>query len=68
MKQMVKRVQEAKANLESVELPSLEEMLEEQSQKYPFEEDFKSAKRNPIVILHSSGSTSTRFLELDMMK
>ena len=57
MKPIIERVQEKMGHLESVEVPSLDEMLEGNGQKYPYNETFENAKRNPIVILHSSGST-----------
>lgn len=43
--------------LQSVAIPSFQEMLESQSPTYPFEKDFSNARDEPVVILHSSGST-----------
>ena len=56
---MVKSVQETLTNLESAEVPSLEKMFENESHHYPYNETYESAKGNPIVVLHSSGSTGT---------
>lgn len=68
MKPIIKSVQGTVENLESVEVPSLDEMLEGESQPYPYKETFETAKQNPIVILHSSGSTGTLHLGYDVVK
>lgn len=65
---MVKSVQETLTNLESAEVPSLEKMFEDESHQYPYNETFESAKWNPIVVLHSSGSTGTLLSDHDTMK
>ncbi|KAL2043853.1 hypothetical protein N7G274_003373 [Stereocaulon virgatum] len=57
MRPVIEGVQGTVEQLECVEVPSLDQMLEGESQHYPFNETFDIAKRNPIVILHSSGST-----------
>ena len=68
MKPIIKEVQITMENLESVEVPSLEEMLEGDSQQYQYNEIFESAERNPIVILHSSGSTGTLLCDHNAVK
>ena len=65
---MVKSVQETLTNLESAEVPTLEKMFEDESHQYPYNETFESAKGNPIVVLHSSGSTGTLPSKHDMRK
>ena len=68
MKPIIRGLQERMENIESVEVPSLEEMLEGESQRYQYNETFESAERNPIVILHSSGSTGTISFDHEMAK
>ena len=63
MESMFRNVQETLINLESAEVPSLERMFETEGHQYPYNETYESAKRNPIVVLHSSGSTGTLFLQ-----
>ncbi|KAI4200503.1 MAG: hypothetical protein LQ350_003873 [Teloschistes chrysophthalmus] len=46
-----------KPQLEILQVPSLNDMLVDSSEYYPFEKDFAIAKFEPIVVLHSSGST-----------
>jgi acyl-coenzyme A synthetase/AMP-(fatty) acid ligase len=43
--------------IKCAEIPSFQEMLDSQSPVYPFNRSFADAKNEPIVILHSSGST-----------
>jgi acyl-coenzyme A synthetase/AMP-(fatty) acid ligase len=38
-------------------LPSLKEMLDSDPPRYPYSKSFDEARNDPIVILHSSGST-----------
>ena len=68
MESMVKSVQETLKHLESAEVPSLEEMFETESHQYPYNETYENAKWNPIVVLHSSGSTGTLFSKHNNMK
>ena len=65
---MVKSVQETLKNLESAEVPPLETIFESKSHQYPYNETYESAKWNPIVVLHSSGSTGTLFSNHNTMK
>lgn len=44
-------------NLECLEIPPFAEMLQGYGKYYPYDLTFENAMRNPIVILHSSGST-----------
>ncbi|KAL8639148.1 MAG: hypothetical protein Q9228_003782 [Teloschistes exilis] len=52
-----KAQQQEKSQLEVVQVPSLNDMLVDSSEHYPFEKDFATARFEPIVVLHSSGST-----------
>lgn len=38
-------------------IPSFQEMLDSNPEPYPYEKSFDEAKDDPIVVLHSSGST-----------
>ena len=44
-------------DLGTFDVPSLELLLEGKSKPFPFDKTFESAKWDPILILHSSGST-----------
>ena len=68
MKPVIESVREAVETLEYVEVPSLEEMLDGESQPYPYSETFETAKRNPVVIIHSSGSTGKLSFGNDIVK
>lgn len=52
-----KAQQQEKTQLEILQVPSLNDMLVDSSEHYPFEKDFAVAKFEPILVLHSSGST-----------
>lgn len=57
-----KAQQQEKPQLEVLQVPSLDDMLVDSSEHYPFEKDFATAKFEPIVVLHSSGSTGKLLL------
>lgn len=38
-------------------VPSFQVMFENQADHYPYEKSFEEARNDPIVVLHSSGST-----------
>ena len=59
---VIKGVESAMQTLECLHVPSLEEMLEARTEDFPYSEEFDEARRNPIVILHSSGSTGRPLL------
>lgn len=52
-----KMQQEEKKELEILLVPSLDDMLVNASENYPYQKDFATARWDPIVVLHSSGST-----------
>ena len=49
--------QEEKKELQILQVPSLDDMLVDASEHYPYQKDFASARWDPIAVLHSSGST-----------
>ncbi len=49
--------QEEKKELQILQVPSLDDMLVDASEHYPYHKDFATARWDPIVVLHSSGST-----------
>lgn len=38
-------------------VPSFQVMLDSETEHYPYEKSFEEARNDPIVVLHSSGST-----------
>ncbi|KAL8721403.1 MAG: hypothetical protein Q9225_001918 [Loekoesia sp. 1 TL-2023] len=51
--------QEKSKELKILQVPSLDAMLVDESRYYPYEKTFATARWDPIVVLHSSGSTGT---------
>ena len=45
------------SGIHCAEVPSFQEMLDSQTPVFPFDKNYEVAKNEPIVILHSSGST-----------
>ncbi|KAL8949996.1 MAG: hypothetical protein Q9222_003939 [Ikaeria aurantiellina] len=54
---IVDKLQEERKGLQICPVPSLDEMLVDKSKHYPYDKDYASAKWDPMVVLHSSGST-----------
>ncbi|KAH9890802.1 acetyl-CoA synthetase-like protein [Xylariomycetidae sp. FL2044] len=54
---IVKPLDESNGSLEMQVLPSLEDMLHSAPQPYPYVKSFEEARDEPILVLHSSGST-----------
>lgn len=46
-------------------VPSFLEMLQSEPRDYPFEKEFNESRDDPILVLHSSGSTGKFFLPFD---
>ena len=46
-----------KNDLQILAVQSLNEMLQEYDKQYPYEVDFSIVRWDPVLILHSSGST-----------
>ncbi len=57
MASQAKIQQEEKRKLQILQVPSLNDMLVDASEHYPYQKDFATARWDPIVVLHSSGST-----------
>ena len=57
--QKVRDLQLEKGNLQIFAVPSLGDMIQGYSKHYPFEASFADARWDPILVLHSSGSTGT---------
>ena len=54
-------LQTGKKDLQLLAVASLHDMLQGHSKHYPYEPTFAEARWNPVLILHSSGSTGTMF-------
>jgi acyl-coenzyme A synthetase/AMP-(fatty) acid ligase len=54
---VVKALVASSPDIDCVEIPSFKEMMQSQSPPYRFDKTFDDARNEPIVILHSSGST-----------
>jgi acyl-CoA synthetase (AMP-forming)/AMP-acid ligase II len=39
------------------EIPSLSKLLDEEYEHYPFDKTFESAKSEPLIVVHTSGTT-----------
>ena len=47
----------AARTMRTQKVPSLNEVLTNENQHYPYQKSFSSALREPFVVLHTSGST-----------
>lgn len=54
---LVKSLQSVAPSVSTDAIPSFQEMLESNPEPYPYEKSFEEARGDPIVVLHSSGST-----------
>jgi acyl-coenzyme A synthetase/AMP-(fatty) acid ligase len=54
---VVKALVASSSDIDCAEIPSFQEMMQSQSPVYRFDKNFDDARNEPIVILHSSGST-----------
>ncbi|KAI1811710.1 hypothetical protein GGS20DRAFT_561714 [Poronia punctata] len=54
---IVKQIRDIVPGLQLSTIPSFEEMLSSSPEHYPFNKDFDAARNEPVVVLHSSGST-----------
>ncbi len=57
MSQKVHDLQAEKKDLRTLVVPSLAEMTHQRIKKYPYEASFGNNRWDPVLILHSSGST-----------
>jgi len=54
---VIKPLRATGKDLVCLEIPSFSEILESRPERYPFTKLFLEAQNDPIVVLHSSGST-----------
>ena len=55
---IVKQLEDIKSGLRTLTSPPFQEMLETEHKQFTYEKrSFEEARNNPIVVLHSSGST-----------
>lgn len=57
MTQKVRELQAEKADLQIFDVQPFDDMIRGDPKHYPYEEKFADVRWNPILILHSSGST-----------
>ena len=57
LSQKVQDIQAQKKNLQTSMIQSLDEMLQDYDKHYPYEKKFADVRWDPVLILHSSGST-----------
>ena len=50
-------LQTGKSDLRALCIPFLDDMIRQGTRHYPYEKDFAKVRWDPILILHSSGST-----------
>ena len=55
------RALEFSERVELFEVPSFSDMIDVKAETFPYEETFEEAVNNPIVVLHSSGSTGEAY-------
>lgn len=53
----IRDLQTQKENLQVFAVQSLDDMMQEHSKYYPYEVKFSDVRWDPVLILHSSGST-----------
>ncbi|XXH01320.1 hypothetical protein Hte_007678 [Hypoxylon texense] len=56
---LAKSLQSVATSVSIDPIPSFQEMLDSNPEPYPYEKNFDEAKDDPIVVLHSSGSTGS---------
>ena len=61
MAPLVRKLQVEKAGLDVFEVPSLADLILGRTEYYSYKEVFEDARWNPILILHSSGSTGKAY-------
>lgn len=61
MAPLAKSLDSETPDLQSIEVPSFDQMLLLNPKLYPYPYTFEEAMRHPILILHSSGSTGMYF-------
>jgi hypothetical protein len=59
---LIKPLQDLVPSIRTEALPSLQEMLDSDPPRYSYSKTFEDARNDPIVVLHSSGSTGERLI------
>ena len=54
---VVKKILSQETTVRNETVPSFDEMLNSTVEHYPYDKEFSEAKDDPVVVLHSSGST-----------
>ncbi|KAI0387834.1 hypothetical protein F5Y04DRAFT_286810 [Hypomontagnella monticulosa] len=54
---IVSQIEQLEPNVRSWEIPSFEDMLKSSPEHFQYEKQFDEARDDPVVVLHSSGST-----------
>ena len=54
---IVQRIRKNMGSVRVESIPAFSTMMESSPDHYPFHKDFEQARNDPIVVLHSSGST-----------
>jgi len=62
MTQKVLELQENKKDLQAFAVSSLNDIIGGYDKEYPYHEEFEKVQWNPILVLHSSGSTGPQIL------
>ncbi len=55
--QKVQELEEERPSIVAIPMPSLDELLESRPNRYPYDKDFDEVEDDPIIIVHTSGST-----------
>ena len=62
---VIKSLCAEREDLVCIEIPPFNEILESRPESYPFTKSIAEAQNDPIVVLHSSGSTGQYILHLN---
>ena len=54
---LIKPLQDIAPSVSSHAIPDFEVIFESQAKRYPYQKGFDEARNDPILVLHSSGST-----------
>lgn len=54
---IVSQIEQLEPSVRSWEIPSFEDMLKSSPEHFQYEKQFDEARDDPVVVLHSSGST-----------
>ena len=60
----VKDIQSTREDLRALVVPSLNEVLERRGRPYHYQASYDNNRWDPVLVLHSSGSTGRRHLQI----